>query len=65
MLCLFGGIAFHASVCNRYTFVDIDSAFAEIARILGVPLRTHINIAFSQLSNTENRLQLRKRMRFA
>jgi hypothetical protein len=25
-------------MCNRYTLVDPDSAFAEIARILGIPL---------------------------
>lgn len=25
-------------MCNRYTLIDPDSAFAEIARILGIPL---------------------------
>ena len=25
-------------MCNRYSLVDPDSAFAEIARILGIPL---------------------------
>lgn len=26
-------------MCNRYTLIDPDSAFAEIARSLGIPLK--------------------------